>query len=114
ARIVRLGRQARAYARSHGWERAARDTLAFCRAVADGSAAAFIARRAALRLRRRAPWTVTSLPRVGSGPYPYSTMSWSVPWRSGGQRGDARATLGAADAEGRWPVLSVHDLRTAP
>jgi glycosyltransferase involved in cell wall biosynthesis len=112
-RIVRLGRQARAYARSHSWERAARDTLAFCLAVAEGSAAAFAARRAALRLRRRAPWTVTRLPRVGGGAYPYSAVAWSVSWTRGGQRLDLRAELGAADAAGRWPVLTLHGERAA-
>ena len=100
--VEALGRAALDYATLHTWERAAGETEAHLRAVADGRLAAM-----PIGLRQRHPTSHVPLPRTGVGPRPFGAVTL-VATREG--RGalaplTLRGALGAEDPDGRSPTL---------
>ena len=101
--VEALGRAARDYATLHTWERAARETEAHLRAVADGRFDTAIP----VGLRQRHPTSHVPLPRTGTGPRPFGAVTLVATREGRGAlaRVTIRATLGAGDPDGRSPTL---------
>jgi glycosyltransferase involved in cell wall biosynthesis len=98
---ARLGDGARAFARSHSWDSVADQMEMFLGAASSGRLGA----RPRVKLMQRDPFQHAPLPRNANGCARFGAQRVCITLSDGPNVTHCAATIGARDAEGRWPVV---------